>query len=186
MTYRVVVLLAMLALAVGMALLSGPRQESSAPTVSGAPRHDPGYSALKAHLVQTGVDGRPLYILDAARIQQQPDQGTVQLQEVRLAFHDANGNDWTASSAQGELAQDSGVVQLEGSVHVAGKLPGSNDPAEISTEHLAFDTNAQVVATRDPVTLVMSGRELDAQGMVASLKERHVQLESAVHGSFLP
>jgi LPS export ABC transporter protein LptC len=175
-----------LALAVGMVLLSGPRQDSSAPTASGAPRHDPGYSALKAHLVQTGVDGRPLYTLDAARIQQQPDQGTVQLQEVRLTFHDANGNDWTASSAQGELAQDSGVVQLEGSVHVAGKLPGSDDPAEISTEHLAFDTNAQVVATRDPVTLVMSGRELNAQGMVASLKERHVQLESAVHGSFLP
>jgi LPS export ABC transporter protein LptC len=186
MTYRLVALLAVLALAVGMMLLSGPRQESSTPSAGGAPRHDPGYSALKAHLVQTGVDGRPLYILDAARIQQQPDQGTVRLQEVRLAFHDADGNDWTASSAQGELAQDSGVVQLEGSVHVAGKLPGSNDPAEISTEHLAFDTNAQVVATRDPVTLVMSGRELNAQGMVASLKERHVQLESAVHGSFLP
>jgi LPS export ABC transporter protein LptC len=65
-------------------------------------------------------------------------------------------------------------------------LPGSESLAEISTEHLAFDTNAQIVATRDPVTIRMSGRELDAQGLVASLKERHVQLESAVHGSFRP
>jgi hypothetical protein len=32
----------------------------------------------------------------------------------------------------------------------------------------------------------MSGRRLDAHGLVANLKERHVQLESAVHGSFVP
>ena len=54
----------------------------------------------------------------------------------------------------------------------------------MTTESLAFDTNEQVVATRDPVTLVMTGRKLDAQGMVANLKEHRVQLESAVHGSF--
>jgi hypothetical protein len=32
----------------------------------------------------------------------------------------------------------------------------------------------------------VSGRQLHAQGLVASLRERHVQLESAVHGSFQP
>ena len=42
------------------------------------------------------------------------------------------------------------------------------------------------ITTHDPVTLLMSGRQLHAQGLVASLKERHVQLESAVHGSFQP
>jgi len=31
----------------------------------------------------------------------------------------------------------------------------------------------------------MTGRELQARGLVANLKERHVHLESAVHGSFL-
>jgi len=78
------------------------------------------------------------------------------------------------------------VVQLEGDVRVVGALPDSGEPAEISTEHLAFDTQAQIVTTHDPVTLLMSGRKLHAQGLVARLKERHVQLESAVHGSFLP
>ena len=89
-------------------------------------------------------------------------------------------------AARGELAQQSGMVQLAGDVHVSGILPDSADTAEISTQHLAFDTRAQVVATRDPVTILMSGRQLSALGMVASLKERHVQLESAVHGTFLP
>ena len=69
-------------------------------------------------------------------------------------------------------------------VHVAGVLPGTAERADITSNSLAFDTNEQIVATREPVTLVMSGRTLDANGMVANLKERRVQLESDVHGSF--
>jgi LPS export ABC transporter protein LptC len=185
MISRVLTLLALLALTVGMVLLSAPQHES-APSAAGAPVHDPGYSALQARLVQTGADGRPLYTLDAAQIQQQPNSDTVELQQVTLGFRDANGNEWKARAAQGELAQGSGIVHLAGNVHVAGILPGSAEPAEMNTQHLSFDTKTEVLATRDPVTLLMSGRELNAQGMVASLKDRHVQLESAVHGSFLP
>jgi len=186
MTYRLLVVLALLALVVGVVLLSGPRPESGTPAARGVPLHDPGYSARSARLIQTGPDGQPLYTLDAAQIQQLPDAGTVQLLQVQLGFRDASGSEWTARAARGELAPRSGVLQLAGDVHVAGTVPDSADTAEISTEHLAFDTNAQLIATRDPVTLLMSGHQLSAQGMSASLKERHVQLESAVHGSFLP
>jgi LPS export ABC transporter protein LptC len=165
--------------------LSGTQREST-PTTPVGPAHDLGYGALKAHLVQTGADGKPVYTLDAARIQQQPDQGVVNLEQVQLGFRDDSGDMWTARAARGALAQNSGIVSLEGDVHVDGVLPGSEERAEISTQHLAFDTRSQVVATRDPVTIVMTGRQLNAEGLVASLKERHVQLESAVHGSFLP
>jgi LPS export ABC transporter protein LptC len=184
MTYRVMVLLALLALTVGMVLLSAPQHENSTPLSAGAPAHDPGYSAQQARLVQTGADGRPIYTLDAAQIQQQPNDGTVELQQVKLGFRDSSGNEWTARAAHGQLVQGSGVVRLSGDVHVNGLFPGTEQPAEMTTEHLAFDTKTEVVATRDPVTLAMSGRTLNAQGMVASLKEGHVQLESAVHGTF--
>lgn len=184
MTYRVMVLLALLLLTVGMVLLSAPQHENSGASSAGAPAHDPGYSALQARLVQTGADGRPIYTLDAAQIQQQPNDGVVELQQVKLGFRDTSGNEWTARALHGQLVQGSGVVRLSGDVHVNGLLPGTEQPAEMTTEHLAFDTKSEVVATRDPVTLVMSGRKLDAHGMVASLKEGHVQLESAVHGSF--
>ena len=184
MTYRVLALLALLALTVGIVLLSAPQRESGAPAAAGGPLHDPGYSALQARLIQTGADGRPIYSLDAAQIQQQANQGTVQMQQVKLGFRDVSGHEWTARAAHGELMQNSGVVKLDGDVHVFGILPGTNDPAQIISEHLAYDTNTQVVATRDPVTLVTSGRELNAIGLIASLKERRLQLESAVHGTF--
>jgi len=184
MIYRVVALLAVLTLIVGVVLLSGPQREVTARASAGGPPHDPGYSATNAQLIQTGADGRPVYTLDAAQIQQTPNDGLVNLQQVRLGFRDASGNEWTARAQRGQLAQGSGVVQLDGDVHVAGILPGTDETAEITSQHLLFDTNAQVVSTREPVTLMMSGRRLDAQGLTANLKERRVQLESAVNGSF--
>ena len=182
---RLFALLALAALVVGVVVLSGTQRETIA-TTSVGPAHDPGYSARQASLVQTGADGRPVYTLNAAEIQQQPDTGTVDMQQVRLGFRDASGDQWNARGDRGQLAQNSGIVSLSGNVHVSGVLPGTDEVAEIATGHLAFDTKAQVVATQDPVTIVMSGRQLNAQGLVASLKERHVQLESAVHGSFVP
>jgi lipopolysaccharide export system protein LptC len=186
MIYRAVALLAVVALIVGLVLLSGPQREAVTPSTSGAPLRDPGYAALDARLVQTGPDGQPLYTLDAARISQRPDQSTVQLQKVQMGFRAASGDQWTARAARGELGQDTGIVQLDGDVEVAGPVPGTQDRAEISTEHLAFDTRTQVVTTADPVTLTVSGHELHARGLIASLKEGRMQLESAVHGSYLP
>jgi lipopolysaccharide export system protein LptC len=188
MIYRLLAVLAALALIVGVVLLSsGPPRENATPAhAGGVLPQEPGYSALNTRLVQTGADGHPLYTLDAARILQQPDQERVQLEQVQLGFRDASGDLWSAHAERGELGQDSGIVQLEGSVHVEGTLPGTEEQAQIVTERLGVDTHAQVLATRDPVELTMSGRTLDAQGLVASLKERRVQLESAVHGSFRP
>ncbi|HEY8051387.1 MAG: LPS export ABC transporter periplasmic protein LptC [Steroidobacterales bacterium] len=186
MIYRLLPVFALLALIIGVVVLSGPQRESPTAAAVTEEVRDPGYAARNARLIQTGPDGTPLYTLDAAQIHQQPDEGTVDMQQVQLGFRDPSGNQWTAHAAHGELAQGSGVVELDGNVHVAGILPGSNEPAEMISEHLSYDSSAQTVATRDPVTLVMSGRQLNSIGLVASLKERHVQLESAVHGSFQP
>jgi lipopolysaccharide export system protein LptC len=186
MIYRLLPVLALMTLIVAVIVLSGPQREPATTATVGEAVGDPGYAARNARLIQTGPDGQPLYTLDATQIQQQPDAGTVDMQDVRLGFRDAAGNRWTASGAHGEMGQDSGVIELDGAVHVTGIVPGSEEPADIRSERLSFDTNAQLVTTHDPVTILMSGRQLQAQGLVANLKERRVQLESAVHGSFQP
>lgn len=182
MIYRLLAIIAV-AFLVGVIVVTAPSHENNAPVVTG-PLHDPGYSALQARLVQTDPDGKPQYTLDAAQIQQMPNNGLVELEKVQLGFRDPNGNQWNARAAHGEIEQNSGIVRLAGDVHVFGLLPGTNDPAQIISEHLAYDTKTQIVSTRDPVTMLMSGRELNATGLVANLKERRLQLESAVHGTF--
>ena len=87
MSYRIVALLAFVALIIAFVTLTGGQREDAAPVAQG-PLPDPGYSALQAHMVQTGPDGLPLYTLNAARVQQQPDQGTINLEQVQLGFRD--------------------------------------------------------------------------------------------------
>lgn len=186
MTYRVLGLMALLALIAGVVLFSEPQRSPALATAVGRTAHDPGYSALNAQLVQTGPDGKPLYTLDAAQMREQPGNDTVMFDQVQMGFRDSSGGQWTARAQRGELGQETGVVQLEGDVHVVGTLPHSQQPAEISAEHLAFDTRAQVVTTRDPVTFNVGGHQLEGTGLVASLKDHRVQLESAVHGTFPP
>jgi lipopolysaccharide export system protein LptC len=186
MIARLLPLLALLALIIALVVFSGPQRETAVVTTAAAPPHDPGYSARDARLVQTGADGKPIYTLDAAQIQQQPNRGVVDMQQVQLGFRDTSGNQWTARSRHGELGQDTGIVILSGDVHVSGTLPGTQEATEMMSERLEFDTNAEVASTQDPVTILMSGRKLDATGMTASLKDRRLQLESNVHGTFLP
>ena len=184
--YRLLAVVAFVALLIGVVVLSGGERETAAPNVVEGLPPDPGYSAKKARLIQTGADGAPLYTVDAEEVQQRPAEDTVDLEQVVLGFKDPSGDDWTARAAHGTLAQNSGIVNLSGAVHATGTVAGTGEPADITTEHLTFDTNTQVASTRDPVTLLMSGRKLEAEGLVANLKERHVQLESAVHGTYRP
>src|SRR5437763_15462601 len=163
MIYRLLAMLALVALIVGVVGLSGGRRGSAAPATVG-PLHDPGYAARRARLIQTGSDGRALYTLDAAQIQQQPNQGTVDLQQVQLGFRDTSGTEWTARADRGELTQESGVVRLEGGVRRAGVLPDTGERAEISTERLAFDTQSPMLTTLDSVTVLGPGRGLGAEG----------------------
>ena len=71
------------------------------------------------------------------------DQGLVELQQVRCGFRDASGNRVDrARRRAASLPRTAACVKLDGAVHVAGVLPGADEPADITTEHLAFDTNA--------------------------------------------
>jgi len=185
MIYRIFAALVFIVVIGGTILLGGPQSETTATTVVEEP-HDPGYAARDAQLVQTGPDGHPLYTVDADVIRQQPNDDTVQLEHATLGFYDANGALWTARGDEGQVGQDTGRVELSGNVHVDGTPQGTTQPAQITTQRLAFDTNTKIVSTKDPVTLTWSGQEMKSKGMRATLNDGRVQLESSVHGKAVP
>jgi LPS export ABC transporter protein LptC len=180
--YRLFALLAVIAVIVGSLLLS--RQQGVTPaalTVQGN-GWDEGYSAQNARLVETGVDGLPLYTLNAATIRQLPNEDQVQLTQVQLSFRDPDGNPWTATADQGELEQGAGQVTLSGNVHVSGILASTS--AQITAPALSVDIHSDVVSTKYPVQMLWAGRRLSSTGLTANLKADRVHLESAVHGTF--
>jgi LPS export ABC transporter protein LptC len=146
----------------------------------------PGYSARHAEIVETGRDGRPMYIVRAETIQQDPAEQSVTLATVRMEMIDQTGQRWTARSDYGQIYQGQSTVQLTGDVLVSGTFKGSKDPAEIATDRLWFDTVANIVKTTSPVTLNWAGRRMQSNGLSANLKDQSLKLESSVHGLFTP
>jgi LPS export ABC transporter protein LptC len=185
MIFRILAALLFIAIIVGSFWLGGEQRETTATTTVEASSADLGYSARNATLVETGVDGLPLYTLNANVIRQHPGDG-VEFEQVQMSFRDANGQTWKGRADQGELATDTGKVDLSGNVHVNGLLPGSEQMADLTSEKLSVDTHEDIISTAEPVTVNSVGRQLKSKGMVATLKEHHLVLESNVRGTLTP
>ena len=186
MIFRIFATLALLALIGGSLLLGRQSRDAETPVPSGRPAEDLGYGARDAQLIETGPDGRPKYTLNAKLIEQHPKDDSVQLNVVHMILDDVDGNRWTVDAQRGDIVHSGDHIDLSGDVHVSGVLPGTDQPADISSERLSFDTRSDVVTTQDPVTFVWAGRQIHSMGIIASLKDSHVQLESAVHAIFQP
>jgi len=185
MIFRILAALLFIAIIVGSFWLGGEQRETTATTTVEASSADLGYSARNATLVETGVDGLPVYTLNADVIRQHPGDG-VEFEQVQMSFRDANGQTWKGRADRGELTTDTGKVDLSGNVHVNGVLPGSEHMADLASEKLAVDTHEDIISTAEPVTVNSIGRQLKSKGMVATLKEHHLVLESNVRGTFNP
>jgi LPS export ABC transporter protein LptC len=186
MIFRIFASLALLALIGGSLLLSRQQREAETPVSTSRPAEDLGYGARDAQLIETGEDGRPKYTLNAKLIEQHPKDDSTELKVVHMILDDVDGNRWTVDAERGEILGAGDNIDLSGDVHVSGLLPGTAEPADIASEHLAFNTRTDVVTSADPVTLAWAGRQIHSVGILASLKDSHVQLESAVHGIFQP
>ncbi len=186
MIYRVLAGLVVLAVLVGSVLLGRQQGESGTQKLPNQPADALGYAVRDARLVETGDDGRPLYTLDANLARQRPNDQRVQLDGPRMSFIAADGNRWTASGSSGQIHADGSHIELFGDVRLTGVLPGSTQTAQINTSILSFDSLTQQILTHAPVTIDWAGRELQASGLIANLKDHTVQLESRVHGTFTP
>jgi LPS export ABC transporter protein LptC len=185
MIFRILAAVLFIAIIVGSFWLGGEQRATTATTTVEASSAELGYSARNATLVETGADGLPVYTLNADVIRQHPGDG-VEFEQVQMSFRDADGQTWKGRADQGELTTETGKVDLSGDVHVNGLLPGSEQMADLATEKLSVDTHEDIISTAEPVTINSPGRLLKSIGLVATLKEHHLALESNVRGAFSP
>ena len=186
MIFRILAALLVLGIIVGSFFLGGEQRETTSTTTTlDAASAELGYSARNATLVETGADGLPVYTLNANVIRQHPGD-SVEFEQVQMSFRDNEGQMWNGRADQGELTTETGKVHLSGNVHVTGLLPGSSQMADMTTEKVSVDTHEDIITTAEPVTVTSSGRSLKSKGLVATLKEHHLVLESNVRGSFNP
>ncbi len=172
-------------LVAGWYLLNNEQNGPAVPAASNSATN-PGYSAQNAVLIETAADGRPMYTLHAASILQEPDSAITTLHQVQMQFRDPKGNVWNGRADEGRVVDQASQVELTGNVVIWGQLPGTDQPARISSERLNIDTHTEVVTTEDPVVLDWNGQLVHARGLIAHLRQERLVLKSDVHGRYVP
>lgn len=178
--------LAFLALA-GLATASwwlNQRMDSAAPAAGERPAAD-GFYMTEAEITTAGVDGLPRYRVIADEIRQLSLGGPTLLREVRVEYNVYSPNPWLLTAREGELSADQALLELWGGVEVIGES-GDHGRTAAEMDRLELDTASHVARTESPVEVTFGLQQISATGMVAYLLEERVQLQSKVHGRFLP
>ncbi|MFM1885321.1 MAG: hypothetical protein RL026_478 [Pseudomonadota bacterium] len=171
------------ALALAFLLGRGGRTpgQASGETPSPAP---PGFEALDARVVQTDESGAVAYAATARRVSQASDDAPLRAQDLQI--RQGSGGDWVLQAREGELPAGSGRLRLRGAVEARGTPPGGAGVAIIRSAAADYDARRGQLSIRVPVTVVWSGRHLQAGTVEADLKTGRMQLEGKVHGRFRP
>jgi lipopolysaccharide export system protein LptC len=149
------------------------------------PRMSIGYYMNRAHLIATGDDGYVLFRASARTASQDFDEGTINLQGVRVTYDPITDIPWTLQANSGKIPPDGNIIQLTGDVVARTKNDG-NTAMIINTDYLELDTETYVANTEQKVAIEYTSNIVFATGMRAFFKEDRVQLISNVNGKFAP
>ncbi len=183
MTWRIF-LIASLILVAALSLFARRDNPDELPVLKRAPEPpQPGYFMTDAQIVQTGEDGLPLYRMHANRIQQNPTDLTVALEDLRLTYRigeTTRVRDWTLTARNGLMPQSATGIELQGEVEISGLMPPvGEEPVTLRTPSLSVDLQGNTVHTDAPVDILWGTRgRLKATGLTADLKTERVKLES--------
>ncbi len=144
-----------------------------------------GYYATRAKLSGTGENGRLLYRVDAATVVQSPGDDTVDLHEVAISYEPTDRRPWSLHADTGEIRADGTIIELSGNV-VAETRSGDVTSATIHTDRLEFFTATDTATTDSVVTIDFAGGAVRGTGMRARLADNHLELLSAVRGTYAP
>ncbi len=144
-----------------------------------------GFYMTEAEITTAGPDGLPRYRVFAEEIRQPSLGGPTRLQQVRVEYNVYSPSPWLLTAPEGSLSADQATLELWGGVAVRGDS-GDHGAATAEMERLEVDTARHIARTDSPVDLSLGPQTVSAIGMVAYLLEERVQLQSSVHGRFLP
>lgn len=144
-----------------------------------------GYYLKSARILGTGPDGGLLYEIQAERAEQLDDD-RVSFTEVRIKYSPQSEIPWSVNADSATLHQHEQRVLLRGHVRAVSSEGFSGNDTEIRTQYLELDPENYVAETNERVQIRIGARSLTATGMLASLKENHVELKSNVSGKFAP
>lgn len=185
MSPRLVVVLTILTAAALYSWYLARSDRSDDPARQAVEREHFGYYLSSARILGTGPDGSLLYEIEAVRAEQRRDE-RIEFSDVRINYSPESQVPWTIYADTATIYPDQQRVLLAGHVRAVSDEGFSGDETEIRTPRLELDPQAYVAETEARVQIRIGSRSLTATGMLASLNENRLELQSNVSGRFIP
>ena len=146
----------------------------------------PGYYLSGVNLEEFNAEGGLRFGLQAVTARENPESGIVDLAVVTLDYHSPTGRLWHLTSTEARLPRTGKTFELEGDVRLSGVPEGQAEKAELHTQVMSFDTEAERAHTDSTVELAFGRHMVQARGMSVDLKAGNLSLEADVSGEFTP
>jgi lipopolysaccharide export system protein LptC len=145
-----------------------------------------GYYLTDAVLLGTDDEGRIFYRVHARQVEQSANELELELVQVRVEYRDSENVEWHVSADRAAAPTDGSHLDLYGNVRLVSMPQAGSTATVIETEKMRFEPAHYFASTDVPVVVAVGDNQLRAEGLKAYLKDDRVELESKVHGQFVP
>jgi len=144
-----------------------------------------GYYLKSARILGTDPEGQLLYEIQARYAEQQNNR-QISFTDVLINYSPASDVPWIVNADSALISEGARLVRLSGHVRAVSSEGFSGNDTEIRTDYLELDPENYMAETKERVQIRIGARSLTATGMLASLRENKLSLESNVGGKFVP
>lgn len=144
------------------------------------------YYLKGASIIGLDDSGVVLYELDADYIRHNPSDDSVALERVRMDYQASPTTSWVVEAEEGRIDANHDLIELSGNVEARTGQDAGTPSTVLTTSELQLEPETSIASTSSQVRVEMNGKLLSGTGMHADLRQEKLQLESNVHGRFIP
>jgi lipopolysaccharide export system protein LptC len=160
------------------------REPETGPPLYGPPRSD--YVLLDFELMALDENGAESFRINGPMLARHPHLATLDVQQPRFLFPDADGKPWNARADQAWVSKDGDELRLDGAVAFDGPPDDADGRVALRTDSLTVLPEVDAVRTESIVTVTSPGSILRGRGLRADLKARRFELLAEVTARYAP
>jgi len=151
---------------------------------SGKTRHDPDFIAEEFGITKIGANGKPEYVLSAARMLHYPDDESTDVVAPRLVQSLENATPVVIRADRGMVAKSGTEANFLGNVVVVREAGRGKSELRVQTEYLQVIPDDDIARTDQPVIITEGRSRLSGVGLEINNRTRQFALQSQVRGTF--
>jgi LPS export ABC transporter protein LptC len=136
-------------------------------------------------LVAMDAQGKPGYVLNAARMSHFSNSDSASLEQPVFVFP-GKESEWRISADRGQINDAHDQILLQHNVVMQQSSHGETRPElRLETDELSIDARSQLATTQAPVMIIQQKMQLQSRGMTFDNRNGKLELLTRVKGSYV-